>query len=344
VPGTVIANNVGAETLLTINNPPDGQELGTIQIFPNTELEITVAQSPRYQSSQAPHRIEVKVISGRIRLVLPEESGRSVDLRSHTQHAQFLLWNAGSYSVDVNEQQSQITVRHGKATIVAPQGEKSLEEEQRGAVGEDGIPLGPLSPERDLVTNGDFSRPVEDGWQIIADAAVSGQSAGRVGIASDDDQNTARFVREGTGHARTGITQLINQQLNGFQSIKLLLSGQLNYQSLGICGALGSECPLMIQIDYQDSDGSPRQWVQGFYYWVDPNIGDYPTLCVTCPPPRQQHEQHAQSTQFFYDSPNLIELLARDDKTPAIITSISVYASGHSYDVQVGNIQLLVEE
>jgi len=113
---------------------------------------------------------------------------------------------------------------------------------------------------------------------------------------------------------------------------------------LGICGALGSECPLMIRIDYQDAAGSPLQWLQGFYYWIDPSVATNPALCETCPPPRQNHEQHPSGVEFFYDSPNLIELLTQNGNPPASVNSISVYASGHSYDVQVSEIELLVGE
>ena len=99
----------------------------------------------------------------------------------------------------------------------------------------------------------------------------------------------------------------------------------------------------MVRIDYNDTAGNPRQWVQGFYYWDDPAIAN-PSLCETCPPPRQLHEQHPQGTRFFYDSPNLIETLSMDGNQPLRINSVSVYASGHSYRVFLSDIELLVEE
>lgn len=343
-PGSLISNDADTETLLTIISPDQSQSIVTVQIYPNTQLEVSQAKSPRYAASQASHQIEITLASGRIRLGLAHQSDHATDLRGRTPHGQFLFWEAGSYSLEVNQQLSQITVREGKATIfVSQDSQLGLEEKQRGVVGTDGIPVGPLSPQRDLITNGHFRQPLEQGWQIRTDATDSSQSAGEVGIISNGGQEAVQLAREGVGHAETGIYQIINESVESYQSLQLHLSAWLNDQSLGVCGAVGSECPLMVRITYKDTAGSIRQWVQGFFYWVDP-VASNPTLCTTCPPPRQEHEQHSQGTQFFYDSPNLMELLGQDGHPPASIDEIAVYASGHSYDVQVSEIELLVEE
>ena len=309
----------------------------------STELAISVAKSPRFDFSKDSHRIEVTVISGRIRLGLASETGRPVEFRGHTPHGQFLLWETGSCSLDVSGQQSQITVREGRAVVIAPKGQLQVEENKRGLVGRDGIPVGPLPPARNLIENGTFREPFEGNWQVRADSADEEQSPGTVDKITNGGTEAIRLFREGTGHAETGIYQLINQTLSDYSSLRLHLGARLDFQSLGVCGALGSECPLMIRIDYQDAAGNPLQWVQGFYYWVDPSVSN-PLLCETCPPPRQVHAQHPQGNDFFYESPNLIEMLSQDGVIPASINSISVYASGHSYDVQVSEIELLVEE
>jgi len=345
-PGATIWNDADVETLLTISSPDGTRSLGTVQIYPNTQLDISLARSPRYGLSKAEHRIEVTVETGRVRLGLARDtdSERATDFRGRTPHAQFLLWEAGSYSLEVDDQQTQITVREGKATIfVSKDKQLGLEAKQRGIVGVDGTIDGPLRPERDLITNGAFHLPLDDDWEIRADTTDSSQSAGKVELVISSGQEAVRLSRVGTGHAQTGVYQLLNESLNGYQSLQLHLSAQLNDQSLGICGVEGSECPLMVRIDYLDAAGSLHDWVQGFYYRVDAP-DSYPTLCRLCPPPRQEHELHRQGTQFFYDSPNLMELLAQNGYPPSGIVSIGVYASGHSYDVQVSEIELLVEE
>lgn len=340
--GTTIVNDDGAETMLAISSPDGLYPLATVQIYPNTQLAVSTARSPRYHWSRLEHRLEVTVVTGRIRLGMARETDRAVDIRCHTPHGQFLLWEAGSYGLDVSNQESQITVREGKATVVAPGGQLVLAPGQGGTVGSAGQIAGPLRPERNLIVNGNFRQPLDDLWQIHTDATDSTQAAGEVEIVTTGGQEAVRMWRSGTGHAQTGIYQLINQSLKDYDTLLLHLSARLDYQSLGICGALGSECPLMVRIDYLDASGSPVQWVQGFYYWVDPAVTTNPTVCETCPAPRQEHEQHPASVEFFYDSPNLLELLSQDGNPPASVTSISVYASGHSYDVQVSEIELLV--
>jgi hypothetical protein len=345
--GARIWNDAETETLLTIVSPNGLYTLATVQIYPNTELIVSLAKSPRYDLSATPHRVEITVETGRVRLGLSRETDRDTDVRGRTSHAQFLLWEAGSYSLDVSNRDSQITVREGKATIFVDQDSSLvLEEKQRGVAGVGGTLTGPLRPERDLIVNGHFRQPLDQGWYIRTDAVDASESAGTVEIVTSGGSEAVRLYRAGTNHAETGIYQTLNQSLSDYQSLQLHLSARVDFQDLGVCGTLGSECPLMVRIKYRDLAGNEQHWVQGFYYWVDPSIPteDQPALCVLCPSPRQDHEQENQGIQFFYDSPNLIELLAQNGRSLGSIVEIGVYASGHSYDVTLGEIELLVQE
>lgn len=342
-PGTTVTNQDNTQALLTISSPDGKETLGSVQIYPNTELQIAEARSPRYSASNGSHLINVTMTFGRVRLGLAQETGRRLDFSGRTPHTEFRLWQAGSYSMDVSGQQSEITVREGKATIDTPNGQLELEERQRGLVSVDQVPVGPLPPQRDLIADGRFHQPLGEVWQVRTDAADSSQPAGEAEIVQSGGREAVRMARSGLGHAETGIFQLLNHDLTDYQSLHLHVSARLDHQSLGVCGSVGSECPLMVRVTYEDSAGSTHQWVQGFYYWVDPAVPN-PTLCETCPPPRQEHERHGQGIRFFYDSANLIEILAQNGNPPVRIGEIAVYASGHSYDVQVSEIELLVEE
>jgi hypothetical protein len=341
--GTTILHDAGGETLLAVNTADGTQALGTIQIYPETQLQITVARSPRYSASHQPHRLEVAMKTGRLRMLLARAAERPANFRVHTAQGQFLLGVGGSYTVEAAAEHSQVTVREGEALIYAPKGQLQVWDNERGIVGQDGLPTGPLPPERDLIVNGHFRLPLESGWQVRTQGSDPSQSAGSAEIISSAGQQAVRFFREGTGHAESGIYQLLNQNLRDYSRLELHLSGRIDAHSLGVCGVLGSECPLMVRIDYEDALGNPLQWLQGFYAWVDP-AAQSPLLCETCPPPRQQHEQHLPGAQFFYDSPDLIATLSTDGRPPARSTSIAVYASGHSYDVQLFDIELLAGE
>ncbi len=345
--GTAISSNANTDVLLTINSTDDAFTLGTVQIYPNTELIINRASSPRYALSNASHQIEIRVVRGRVRLGLASQTERPADIRGTTDHAQFLLWEAGSYSLDVNSFNSQITVREGKATVYIDQDTQlRLVEAQRGVAGNDGSLTGPLRPERDLITNGHFRQALEESWRIRTDSVDPNQSGGAAEIITEGGQEAVRLYRDGSNHAETGIYQSLNISLHDYRSLELHISGRLDYHSLGICGTLGSECPLMLRLRYRDQSGNEKDWVQGFYYWVDPAVPveQQPTLCILCPSPRQEHEQQNQGVQFFYDSLNLMEILVQDDQPPASLVEIAVYASGHSYDVRISEVELLVAE
>jgi hypothetical protein len=345
--GTTISSNANTDVLLTISSTDGEHTLGTVQIYPNTELTIGKASSPRFSLSNASHQIEIRVVTGRVRLGLASQTERATDIRGITDHAQFLLWETGSYSLDVNSINSQITVREGKATIYINRDKQlSLVEAQRGVAATDGSLTGPLRPERDLVTNGHFRQPLEVGWRIRTDSVDPNQSAGTAEITTEGGQEAVRLYRAGSNHAETGIYQPLNTSLIDYRSLQVHLSGRLDMQSLGVCGTLGSECPLMLRLRYRDQSGNEKDWVQGFYYWVDPAVPveQQPTLCILCPSPRQEHEQQSQGVQFFYDSLNLMEILSQDGQPPASLVEIAIYSSGHSYDVQVNEVELLVSE
>lgn len=345
--GTTISSNANTDLLLTINSTDDTYALGTVQIYPNSELVIRKADSPRYAFSNDSHQIEIRVLAGRVRFGLTRQTERPADIRGTTDHAQFLLWEAGSYSLDVNSLNSQITVREGKATIYVDRDTQlKLIEAQRGVASNDGSLVGPLRPERDLITNGHFRQDLEQGWRVRTDSVDPNQSAGTAEIVSVGGQEAVRLSRDGSNHAETGIYQNLNTSLHDYRSLELHISGRLDYHSLGVCGTLGSECPLMLRLRYRDPSGNEKDWVQGFYYWVDPAVpvDQQPTLCVLCPSPRQAHEQQGEGVQFFYDSPNLIEILSQDGQPPTGLVEIAIYASGHSYDVQVSEVELLVAE
>jgi hypothetical protein len=127
------------------------------------------------------------------------------------------------------------------------------------------------------------------------------------------------------------------------QSLVLHLQVRVNYHSLSVCGALGSECPVMVRIDYQDAAGSARQWVHGFYALEDPAF-TLPYYCTTCPDPSSgDHNRVPEQGWFVYDSPNLMELQPPELR-PVLIQSVRIYASGHSYDSMVTGVELLAQE
>ena len=88
-----------------------------------------------------------------------------------------------------------------------------------------------------------------------------------------------------------------------------------------------------------------RLGVDGFYAYEDPaQAGTLPYYCLTCPEPSSgNHNQVPENSWFLYDSPNLMEL-DPPELRPVMIKSVRVYASGHSYESTVTDVELLAQE
>jgi hypothetical protein len=119
----------------------------------------------------------------------------------------------------------------------------------------------------------------------------------------------------------------------------------VDFQSLAGCGTRGSECPLMLRMDYIDVEGEARQWFHGFYAREE---GDYPVRCSTC---SQDHDQLNEKAWYTYESPNLLSFFKPEpdeafvpDLTPRTIVALWIYASGHQYDVWIDEVALIAAQ
>ena len=118
---------------------------------------------------------------------------------------------------------------------------------------------------------------------------------------------------------------------------------QIADHNVPVCGSLGSECPLMIKIFYEDAAGADQEWLQGFYLRPDPNTPGNQPFCVACTVP-YEHIRVPDVTWYTFDSESLIPLLSRDGNAPTIIQSITIYASGHSYRSAIAELDLIGQE
>ncbi len=224
------------------------------------------------------------------------------------------------------------------------------------SVGAVPVAYGPLTPERilawvrwnrsskqNLVVNGTFSSPLEPAWEINTQVDLSNEPGGEVAIVTDGNPS-ASFSRSGVGHAETGITQVISQSVpdGGWLQLKVVL--RVQNQDVTMCGTMGSECPLMIKVVYSDLGGGRHELMQGFYAVGNLAMSSTPPSCATCEISRP-HIQVPQGEWYTYESPNLLQDLAASGyAAPHVIRSITVSASGHTYEAQVAEIALEMRE
>lgn len=322
---SVVMTDSAAQAILTFQVPGRNSEIvATAQLYGETRLTVLAARTPRFRMSPLPHRVTLGVEAGRARItVLPTDS-RASEAVLRTPHLTALL-KAGSYEVRVYSSLTEFIVREGEAQVTDARGHSlSLKSAQRTIVQAGNIAPQVLPAARNLLVNGDFRQPLSVGWETYT------IEAGTVQVSTVAGRPAAWFVREGIGHAEVGIRQALNYDVQDFTSLVLHLSVMVRGQSLPGCGMAGSECPIIVKVEYQDIHGGDRTWYRGFYS-VPKAATDYLY---------EWSEQIPLQTWTSFDSDNLMEL----DPPPARIKAVTIYASGHSFDALVTEVELLAQE
>lgn len=311
-------------------------EDSTLHLYNNTQVIIHKTQSPSFSLSSKPNTIVLEVTGGRVRIGVAPSLETPLNFLVQTPHAAVELEEDGSYPMEVSSEEFHLTVRDGRAKVMAMGKVVELGQGERTTVPIGREPLGPLPAERDLIANGDFKEPLTTGWEVYHEQDNPEEVSGKAEILIVGDRQAVRFWRMGkaAGHGETGIVQDINKDVRDFTSLELHISVRLLDQSLSGCGYRSSECPVMVRLDYKDLYGNDNFWTYGFYF-KDP-IANWQI---------SDGEKIPRFVWYPYESPNLMEELG--DVKPALITSITsirIYASGWDYQSMVSQVQLLAKE
>jgi hypothetical protein len=235
-------------------------------------------------------------------------------------------------------------VLEGRASVLAGERGMELVQNQRALIPAEGNLSGPLSTERDLITNGGFGEDMRH-WTFVAGTVErAGQPEVEVEVVQDEGDEVLRFHRVGIGHADAAVRQVIDHDVTDYASLELFVTMRLVEQSLEVCGVQGSECPLFVRIEYVDVYGTRQVWQQGFFAVGQFVAGSTPDVCQFCAAPHNSHLRAPLGQVYFYESGNLLELLAQQNIRPRIIESISLAAEGHTFDTHVVDIALIAEE
>jgi len=258
-----------------------------------------------------------------------------------TPHAVITL-KEGSFAILVEPDQTELSIRAirpGEATIVA--GDESLRFTSGRALVQGHPPAGvsaiqgPLPPDQDLIVNGSFDAVLDRGWEPPEQQRDTGDPLGEIEIAPLRGKSVLRFSRYGAEtHGETSITQVIDQDVHGFSSLKLAFEVLVNYQSLPGGGYKSTEFPIMVELKYRDPMGNPRSRYWGFYY-LDPGTGPEWLTMVN-------GLKVVQGEWYPFQSDNLLQTM--DDIRPVHIESLRVYASGWDWNSAITDISLLVQQ
>lgn len=340
-----ILTNAADSASMLVFSPETDLLLMRAQIYGNTSVEIERAVAPRFRISSAEQEMELMLRSGRMHITLLPIDGRAFALTMHTPQGRVHFLAPGQYSLEVNNEQTQLAVQNGEALLASESTADFvvLQTDQRGVLGIDGQPVGPLDTERNLIENGDFIADFSS-W-IITDWNIDleGQPSGETRVVEVAGEPTLRFTRVGVGHADAVVRQILAQDVTDFQSLRLQITLKISQQTLGVCGQVGSECPLTLEIEYEDINGNRQVWRQGFYS-TGSIAQDTPDTCVTCRPPYNSHIYVIPGRLISYEVDLLESLSLQGQPLPRALNSISIIAAGHGFETEVADIALLAKE
>lgn len=311
----------------------------TLTLYNDAQVVLERVREPRFSASPRPNQIAIRVDRGRVSVGIagptpPRE--RALDAHLDSPHAQIEL-EEGSYSVVVDETQTQLTILRPGQAVVSAGGDTRSFRSGRCRMAEGLSIEGPLPPEQDLVVNGGFASVLERGWEVQpSQRQDEGDPYGTVQIVATNGKPVLSFERRGARtHGENSIVQSIDKDVRDFSSLRLSCEVLVSHQSLRGGGYESTEFPVMIELKYRDTLGNQywRHW--GFYY-LDPGTGpEWRTLV--------NGTKVIQGEWFLFETRNLMQ--PADDATPpAYIEAIRVYASGWDWESAITDIALLVEE
>ena len=341
--GTQIQTERDSQATLSFVSEQDGAALGSMQVYGGTTIILDRIRSPQFAYSLNPHRMLLDIPAGRARVSVEDGGQRSVVITLSTPQGEVVLNRPGSYTIEVNELETQVTVRSGQATARANGGQSIIESNQRTVIPAGEAPLGALPPERNLLAASSFDGAVGTIWNIDERQHAANDDQGTVAYTDELGRPAAHFVRDGFDWGLLQLRQELNRDVRDLRELRLHLAVMIERQDLARCGTMGSECPVMAKIEFVDTSGTSQEWLQGFYT-ESGAAGEAPGSCVTCPPPTGPHIRLQSGVWYVYDSPNLIEEMKAQGFVPASVRAVTVYASGHVFESQVSEVELLALE
>ncbi len=350
---TIISTDDTSQAILTFF---DGS---VATLYNGTTIILHRAREPRFNVSPYPAELGLEVVQGRVRATIaPSDTARTFWIR--TPHGKVAM-TAGSFAVEAHNEETQITARAGTATVTAQEASVILHEGELTRIPVNAPPTEPSTAEQNLIVNGDFSAGLNEVWQpqvyVPADPLTGTQKAittaykdsvskfdpvnvvtSTLAVENINGQMVTHFHSAGTNnvHTEASIEQIVNKDVQDFRSLRVNAQIRVNSQSLPGGGQLGTEFPVMIQLNFRDAQGNDRSWYRGFYYKPAPS--NY----ILHSEPDNNNESVAQFLWYPYESENLLQDLG--DEKPVFIKSIRIYASGWIYDSMVTDIKLLAED
>ena len=115
---TIVAGDGPTQaTLRLISEGAADEALGSVQIYTGSRLQIPHMRSPMFELSNEPYQVQLKLEQGQARVFTNSGRQRPLSVEIVTPHGSIML-DTGSFQIAVTENQTDITVSSGSATLV----------------------------------------------------------------------------------------------------------------------------------------------------------------------------------------------------------------------------------
>ncbi|MYD11329.1 MAG: hypothetical protein F4X02_14965 [Chloroflexi bacterium] len=335
--------------------------LAAVTLQGNTLVTFNHANRPRFEWGRIPQRIQFSRLDGMLDILIAGVSNRTpflMDFYSDSLssdkgvHVQFE--SNGRFRLSVSEDEVRLLSLAGEAVVYfrdEPSRRESAKSGNELVVRIGARSMTQLQSQPNVLKNGEFSLLQDSGaTRALNDwrCSIRQQQAppGDFSLARFDGRVALRLRRlnnaQSNGEVRCTQTFAgAGLDVQGYDTVRVVTTFLPNYQNLSVCGRAASECPLMLQVNYEYVDEDERrqdaEWYRGFYYAPDIS-GVVRKRCDTC---IQDHLDINPAVWHTFDSDNLFNLIVEEER-PATIKSLSFYASGHQFDTLISEMALLL--
>ena len=335
----IVDSDASSQGLITISPAGAREPLVSALAYSGARIQIWRASTPRFTISRARDEVSLIMTAGRAQFTVRPRDAREANVTILTPYG-YLSLREGIFTVEVANGEARVLSREGSLLAhsnragLAP---LALAAGERTALNDQSQTLTKAAPERNLVRNnlfvGDYTP-----WETEIRSASG--SEGRVRLALTGGESSIVLDRLGNdlNWGRTGVFQIIGENVSGRASLRLRIDFKILSQQIKVCGNLGSECPMMVNITFIDKAGTQREWFQGFYADGTPTP-DLPDVVRDNPTTR--HVAKTLNARESFESENLLLGELRDAQ---LIQRIRVYAEGHAVQTQVFEVDLLVAD
>ncbi len=349
-----LATDSGSQGYLTFTDPYTQIEIASVVLHHDSALTLLEAYQPRFEFSQDRYVILIGDTLGEIDVEIAPNVSREILLNVASPLGDMRMSQRGKYLINSQEDQLSVWNRAGNVFAISPDAQaRAIPEGLQGHI---------IAGSAEIV----IDQSLVD---ILPDSAFDALNPGNQTLSSEwgcytekEDPNSpdgvyareilndtsvmhiSRFEMVGqaaSNHGEIGCYQWPNTftdplPITAYDYLELRASMMIRYQSLPMCGERSSECPVMLKINYVTAEGLHQDWIHGFYARFEQASG-YPLRCDTC---SLEHERLTPNTWYTFSSGNLLQLLPAAQR-PVAILNVGFYASGHQFEVLLGEVALL---